>query len=278
VGELHFLNTSSVVITGGEPLMYEGIVGLVKGVSREGLDLTLSTTGADPNGLLRHILPHINQLGIPIDAADTATNAKWRRSKLYPDGGLDAAIEALKLATSGDFGVEDITVRTLAMSHNVDMLPEIPELLLSRGIDISRVRWKIYELMTDIGPRKGRSIHFHTETEQKIVSLTNTDMGFASVVYKRAEDSNFGYFIIDPTGNARIVIRGENGPEDLHLGNIFQDFEQVVVRMNVDYATYLARMSNAAYANLSEFFGELTDEKLDPERVLTDIETGILDS
>jgi MoaA/NifB/PqqE/SkfB family radical SAM enzyme len=270
IEELRWTNTSAVTITGGEPLLYDGINELVEGLAEQEVDTTLSTTGVDPDRLLPGLLPLLQQVGIPIDASTPEVNAQWRRSSRYSDGGLAEALVALRSATSEDYPDLDVTVRTVVTARNIGSLALVPDFLIDSGIDISRLRWKMYELVTELGPRAGRATHEKVSIDEVALADLMADTRFKEVVFQSSVNSAYRYMLIGPGGEARIIIPNESGIIEQPLGNIYSDFSRVLCALNVDHYDSLIRLSSGAFFDLTTLYPELRDGTLTIEELFTD--------
>jgi len=136
--------TSSVVFTGGEPLIREDIVELLGYAKSCGLRTTLSTNALLLAEHIKEVVAYVDEVGIPIDGSTEEVN-----SLLRPGNGrqLEAAISAIRLLREEKPDIE-ITVRTVVTQANIESLSEIGKLLTG----LPRIdRWKLYELVPTAG-------------------------------------------------------------------------------------------------------------------------------
>ncbi len=143
-----------IVLTGGEPLNFKGIAELAGFLASSCRDVTLSTTGVDDYGQLADTLPHLAEIGIPVDGPTAYANAIWRKSRRFSDGGLSSAIGALTLAQENPKLA--ITVRTVVHGANLGEVSKIPDFLLQKGVVIANMRWKLYLLNKHLGPERAK--------------------------------------------------------------------------------------------------------------------------
>ena len=231
---------AEVCITGGEPLLYPGIVQLSELLAKQRVHTTLSTTGIDPENLLPSILPNIQELGVPLDGPSPEVNKIWRVGK-QPDGGFSAAVSAIKLAQE-DFPDVAVTLRTLIHPKNIRGITDIPQSLVSEGVDYTKLRWKFYLFNSNTGPRAGIN-NLKVSSED----IANLDASFEGN-YPEVMSSNIlapqlpqDRMIISHNGDVHIVLLSSGGQTvDIHLGNIALDPTDVLLRINADYPEFLA--------------------------------------
>lgn len=239
-------DNATVCITGGEPLLYSGIVGLTDLLAGERVHTTLSTTGIDPNGLLPLILGNIQELGIPIDGSTPNTNSLWRKGK-EEGGGFDSAIQALLLAQE-DFPGVGVTVRTMVHPGNISDVSLIPRCLDKAGIDPGRIDWKFYVHNDNTGPRTGHPglVVNQVDIDGLARSIEKLEPTFRRVGIL-STNSQQDRLVINHNGEVHIVLpNGEGRTVDVGLGNIVTDPNSVIKRINNDYADFLARACGRA--------------------------------
>ncbi len=228
-----------VCITGGEPLMYDGITELAQRLNDQGTPTTLSTTGYDPEGLLPGVLPNIDELGIPIDGADPEVNSLWRKGKLE-DGGLGVALGALLLAQD-EFPDVRLTLRTVVHADNLESIPAIPELLEASGLDTTKLNWKFYLHNSTTGPRKsGQDLRPSAsgleQLADKIAGFEPTFKSLATLVPAMPQDR----LVINHSGESYFVNYIGNGQtKDVACGNILTSPVDVIRLLNDEYADFV---------------------------------------
>lgn len=227
------LGTKSIVFTGGETLLKKELPELSRYVNAElGLRTTLSS-----NGLLllkrgASVLPYINDMGLPLDGHTENVNAIMRRGTFFH---FSRVLQAIKFVQS-EFPQIDLTVRTVMARPNMYSVPLIGQTMLESGIDPTRARWKIYQV-SPVGPRKEKILNgdllitgkqFEDMVEK--TKILNPSFKIESQPYT----NSFGrYFHVFPDGRSHIVTQGKDGlPEELEMGNIVKDFDNVMQRVN----------------------------------------------
>jgi MoaA/NifB/PqqE/SkfB family radical SAM enzyme len=239
-------NQTRVCITGGEPLMYSELPQLVEGLHKDRTPTTLSTTGFDPNGVLPEVLPHIQELGIPIDGSTPEVNSLWRRGKLL-DGGLGASAEAITLAQS-EFPEVQVTVRTLVHADNYYDIPNIPTLLIDRGIDLSRINWKFYLHNSTTGPRRtGDELRPDPDQLNWLadqIAEHEGDFGSLTTLVPAMPQDRL---VVNHTGDAYIVLPdGLVRTRDVAVGNLLTSPGEVISYINAQYPNFILRACRRA--------------------------------
>ena len=253
---------AKVCITGGEPLMYNGIEELARSFHENGVPTTLSTTGHDPDRKLPTILEYVQELGVPIDGHTPEFNAMWREGKLE-DGGLSAALGALVLAQT-EYPDVQLTLRTLIHAGNAESIPLIPELLERNRIEAKNIVWKFYKPNTSTGPRKGDNKlridqSVFDELADKIAKFEPRFEKLDLLVPHMPQPR----LIINHDGSSYFLRPNDGGKsEDIHVGNILTDPEVVITRLNNYHLDFILFSSSRAqtmdYLRLHGIGGDTT--------------------
>jgi MoaA/NifB/PqqE/SkfB family radical SAM enzyme len=254
-------DAARVCITGGEPLMYDELPTLVEGLHKDCTSTTLSTTGFDPSGVLPEVLPHIQELGVPVDGSRPETNSLWRLGKLS-DGGLNAALAAITLAQA-DYPEVAVTVRTLVHANNYQDVPNIYSLLTNFGIDPSKVNWKFYLHNSTTGPRQTGD-ELKPDQDQLnwladcIAELEGDFASMNTLVPAMLQDR----LVIGHTGESYVVLPDNNvGTRDVVVGNILTAPDEVVRLLNSKYPDFLlSACRRAADRKFLSLVDELCDD------------------
>jgi MoaA/NifB/PqqE/SkfB family radical SAM enzyme len=161
-----------LLFTGGEPLMSPLLLPLLQAARERHIRTGLSTNAIAHNRL-EQVLPFLDSIGVGIEGhTEKFQNAMRAGSERL--NGFNRAIGGLVMAQR--FGVPNITARSVADHINADSIPHIPHTLREAGVDVSGIRFKLYQ-KTPIGPRAiavqpdGRA---RDPTWQQPVSIDNT--------------------------------------------------------------------------------------------------------
>ena len=150
IKKLHQLGTTSVIITGGEPLLKRWLPDLIKYIKLDlNMRVTLSTNGILLRQKANSLLPYIDDLGIPIDGLSDEVNKLMRVGKFKH---FDIVLDTIKYVQA-QYPRIDLTVRTVVAKRNLEFVPEIGMTLLHSGVNPEKIRWKLYQV-NPIGPRK----------------------------------------------------------------------------------------------------------------------------
>lgn len=230
--------TQSAVFTGGEPLLRRDAVELIKFSKEElGLYITLSTNGM-LHGPLKRAIPYIDEIGIPLDGSTKELNARMRlvldpflQTTIGSMGHFEKALGAMEIVIENRSAVH-LTVRTVVSRINYDDIEEIGELLISYQYEPNR--WKLYQF-TPTGFYGRESVDEHTISYNLYSEKLNTVKSLfpgLDVVGLSTEERKGRYFFVMPDGDASTVNsynNREDGHEYIHLGNVIDDFEQVIL-------------------------------------------------
>jgi hypothetical protein len=244
-----------VVITGGEALLRKDLPKIVDGLSEQDIEVSLSTTGLDRYGMLPDLVEKLTSIGIPIDGVMPENNSLWRSHNSITDGGLSVALDTLRLVQK--INPDLVTsVRTLIHKGNVNSVTDIPDFLENSGIDISRLRWLLYELNNRIVSTKNETKLVSTgaiassgiSPEQYSSEIYQAGRKFKEVLIRTAGNIAYRNFIINPGGECRAVIasNSENELIEREFGNIYSDFKNTMEYLNDDIKTIGAFSMNAA--------------------------------
>jgi Fe-coproporphyrin III synthase len=218
--------TREIVFTGGEPLLSHHLPPLLEFASEYGFRTTLSTNGILlPKKL--HLLAHVDDIGIPVDA-DNADIAAVVRRGAGPANAWDKAINAIRIAQDH---VELVTVRTVIARPNLDSIAGIPHVLAAHGVDISRLRFKMYQA-EPIGPHFRRTDWSEWAVDE--VAATRAASALAQEAATRPvlqlyRDTAGRYVQIDPGGRTYGTDIDEAGlPFEVPYGNVIEDIPAMV--------------------------------------------------
>ncbi|HVX01041.1 MAG TPA: radical SAM protein [Candidatus Babeliaceae bacterium] len=231
--KLQKLGTEKITFTGGEPLMKEGLEELLQYVHG---DLKIRTTLSTNSILLRRmekkILPHVDDIGLPLDGHTREINQIMR---IGIPKHFDRVLEAMKVVQTV-YPQIDVTIRTVVSAKNLHSVPLIGQTLINHGIDPQKLRWKLYQV-TPIGIRKedvlGGDWLITAEEFEKVVEETKQlNRSFPHISMLNSDQHVGRYFHIYPDGKSHIFMTGKDGlPGQFPLGNIGKNFDEVMKRL-----------------------------------------------
>lgn len=231
IGRLASAGTEQIVFSGGEPLLSPVLRPGIESAKQEGLRVTLSTNGIrlEQNS---DILNMVDDLGIPIDGSTPAVNNKMRkRSDKFSAWGkaVGAVLLAQRMNERGEADVL-VTSRTVIAKPNLGDVPNIPNVLANKGVDLETLRMKMYQV-EPFGPHY-QNIDFEGEW-----AVTADEARYAaSQAMASRPDANitlqlYGgtvgrYFLIDPDGFATGTDEDQYGhPIEVKYGNVVHEFD-----------------------------------------------------
>jgi len=122
----------------------------------------------------------------------------------------------------------ELTVRTVLARPNIHDSVKIPQVLVNNGIDLSRIRYKLYQV-EPIGPRAdvvNTDAWRVNEDECRLVESSirehHPDLHITLQLYG---ETSGRYYQIGPQGNAYGTLIDQNGsPQMVELGNPISNF------------------------------------------------------
>ena len=206
------------VLTGGEPMTRPDIVDIVDHSCGSVDETVLSTTGDllikgdRAEGVWREMArrPHASTVAVPLHAASTAINALVmpRLNDVQVDR---SEVVAEVFGRAQSLGVLATLRTTVTGVQTSEDILRIPEELDARGVDLSRVRWKIYQYDPYVGPRTSADIVDKYEiSNQRFEDIARAALkehvtGFEQISIHSIGKSADNYVIVSPNGEVRIV-------------------------------------------------------------------------
>lgn len=123
-----------VTISGGEPLLVDGLVGIIKNLNESGKKVNLHTNGFYLNEeVAQELKPYINRIAIPVESIDERINDSIRR-----DGSLNAFKKSYDILNKYEIPTR---IHTVFMGYNENELDGIYDYI--RNGDFTS--WKIFQ-------------------------------------------------------------------------------------------------------------------------------------
>ncbi len=203
--------TSSIAITGGEPLLRDDIIDIFINIKKLGFNTALHT-----NGILleekHEIINYIDWLCLPLDGS----NSQVVRSIRNSDTNFEAVISILdKIKNNGFKKPKHIKIGTVVTKYNINDLKNIAKILVKYNIDV----WKCHEVRPrGMGNKYFKNIHIpeieiNRELNEIMDSIKDSKIFFSSIY-----QSIGAYFFVYPDGS--VLIPFLNGYKN--FGSIFK--------------------------------------------------------
>lgn len=228
--------TNAVIFTGGEPLMVPFLPEVAQHAKKLGMRTTLSTNAILLARKHHKVLPFIDDLGLPLDGSTSLINKIMRPGKI---DNFQKVIDGAKLVLD-EYPETELTIRTVIARPNIDDVANIPEVLSDQGVDLSRIRYKMYQV-EPIGPRanitnteawsveEAECVEIATEVSKRYPNMPNTLQ-----LYKNTSGR---YFQVGPLGNAfGTLIDKEVIPQTVELGNAIKDLNGSLAMIALYYS------------------------------------------
>lgn len=222
--------TRQLILSGGEPTKSASFRRVVKAARRASLSITLSTNGIQLADF-RDVLGDLDDIGIPLDGSTPDVNDAMRRgSKRFE--GWEKALGAMRLVQDavrrGDSHAR-LTARVVVARPNLRDVPNIPRAMADAGVDLARVRIKLYQV-EPFGP------HYGTTNFERDWAVTNDEAcECATATRARAPEAHVElqlysgtvgrYFLVDPDGWATGTDEEDGTPIEVRYGNIVDDLD-----------------------------------------------------
>lgn len=193
------LGATSVVFTGGEPLIRRDISVLFAHAYEVGLRVTLSTNGLLLARNLQIIGNAVHEIGLPIDGPDRDTHAAMRAGRLGAKS-FDRVLAVLPQIRDKFPGIE-VTIRTVVSAKNSVELPALADLLESLAHMWDR--WKLYEFTpASYGAEAASSFALpEGEFDMSVNEARERLDPSRRVGVQRAADRDGRYLFVGPTGD-----------------------------------------------------------------------------
>lgn len=168
----------------------------------------------------------MDELAVGVDGNDEKSHALVRKGAAA-HGAFTKAAAAARLAQEHD---KPVTVRTVVTKKNWGVIPTIPIKLEQAGVDLSRVRHKLYQL-EPIGPRKDRfSMDEWGVSAEDVLDIAGRVKGHypeMNVCVQLYGLTDARYLNFESSGRAYGVEARppERIPREVEYGNAFTDFD-----------------------------------------------------
>jgi MoaA/NifB/PqqE/SkfB family radical SAM enzyme len=251
IKELAASGTKAVIVTGGEPLLYQGLENICLCAKEQGLRVILSTNGILLPTVGQAILPTLDEVGIPIDGSWSKSNNKLRPSPLNEDH-FSKAIEAIEYVMVNWPNLK-LTIRTVITSQNLSDVIKIGYRLMD--LPVRSFRWKLYQFVPrGYGAHTADNFAINTSTFKDVVQRIMTLVPELMVDSLNHDNIDGRYFLIEPDGEAVVPL----GTHRTHrIGNVKKDYEGVLSRLNLlisdcrnrqrGYAGYHSNIADTMY-------------------------------
>lgn len=213
----------SLVISGGEPLLYKRIEDLLFYCKQKKLKIVLSTNGILLEKKSDRILPFIDWLSLPIESYTFQLHSKARPG--FPRQ-LELIVKLIK-NVKRKYPKLKIKIGTVVTKQNINDLEKIAEFIIENNIfpDV----WKLYEFGPRGRGRKNKDTFFITTKEflskakkaKRVLKKARKETKIVIKLYKQFDKADL---LMHPNGNAVCLIKGR----DKIIGNFVKDFEKLL--------------------------------------------------
>lgn len=226
-------NPKMIVISGGEPLMCNGLNNLIKTFHANGIKVCLATNGI----LLLSKFPDFNEyvdtLTLPIDSL----NYKCFRNIKAIDSVLQI-LEHIRNTNSCCLKKPRLIINTVLYGQTFDELMSIAKFITNYDVDV----WKVFEYMHYKGVNENRSpLTLRYDEIEKLKTTFNS----GHLSYEDSANKDSRYFIVNPDGRVVLPVNiGNNIFIDKELGSISDDISQIEGKWHQVVNSYNYKQSN----------------------------------
>jgi len=204
VNKIVSAGVTTLVFTGGEPLLKPHIEKYLEYAKEKGLEVYLSTNGLLlTKGLYKKIIPYIDVLGLPLDGSSAEMNAKvTREGELF-----ESIIKHLK-----DFYKNPpkhiVKIGTVVTKINKEDIVNIGNILYGTPESYQPDVWRIYEFSPLGEGLKNREKFEISEKEfVEIVNRIKANFPNQKISVLTDSDSNDSYFFINPKQELEVLTK-----------------------------------------------------------------------
>ncbi|MCL0034630.1 radical SAM protein [Dehalococcoidia bacterium] len=205
----------SVVITGGEPLLVDRLVEVLKAAKAVGLVVVLSTNGISLRDRLETVCAFVDWIGLPLDGDSPDSHAKMRAGDTLHFTAILSLIREIRWS----YAEVRIKIGTVVGRWNKDSIYGIVG-VIRRRIYKPDV-WKLYQAVCNRMEEMTLDVHEFDEIVKRARILAQRNGINCEVLYAHERDGK--YLFLDPEGEAVVI---SNGKEQC-IGNFFQDIAGV---------------------------------------------------
>lgn len=219
---LYLGGTERFVLTGGEPTKHKDILSILRAsmhraktvLSTTGDALTSFSPGGDEFFKVFAEKPHWLTVALPLHAANAAASAEVmpRLNGSVPDR---ARIVGDVLRRVQDIGAFATVRTTLTAKQSIEDVISIPSALEAEGVELSSLRWKLYQYNPFVGPRRGGEVQENFGIDDVAFQAATSPIveywsdRLQDITVQAARSAIDNYFLISPAGDVRMVV--ENG-------------------------------------------------------------------
>ncbi|MFK0111580.1 radical SAM protein [Streptomyces sp. NPDC091217] len=216
--------TRYLVLSGGDPLLWEHVFDLVEHAVSRNIDVALDTTGYTlDEAKLRRLQGKISSLRLPIDGSTNEIQRAFRRSR---DSNLvDRFRHSLRLCSNADFC--DVRVHTVVSKKNIDDLFALADLVLSER---SVAEWVLFQWWGRRAPQHiTEEMLIDADAIAKVVEELKRRHPDKKVFFASAEERELVNFFIQ--SNGQVVTFASGYSEEFIIGDLVnEDIHTVVAR------------------------------------------------
>lgn len=203
IDKLKAINVERIVITGGEPLIYQDIDKLIKYIYDCGIEIYLSTNAYFLDKHFETIIKYVSCIGIPLDGSNNFICSAMTRK----EDQLNVTISAINKIKSTNPKIK-VKIGTVVSKINIDDLQNIKNILCNN--DYIPDVWRLYEF-SPLGDGKINREQFEIETKDFIEATNKLKEGKCPILISTLtnEDSNDAYIFIHPNMNIILLTNDE---------------------------------------------------------------------
>lgn len=264
----------TVCITGGEPLLSDNALTIIKKLHNAGISIYLSTNGTKYMEHRDELEKYISKLSLPLDGYDEESNQINGR-KINPNESDSMGFETVKEILdyyevhTHNFAIKVGSVLT-SRNNNIEHFRKIYNFLEKYTIDL----WKIYEFLPE--GRGKDNINVLSLSQDEITSFSEEFTEFQKEVSNSGEFEillstrnmrDAAYFIIQPNGTVIVPIdKGlEEGVDEVLVGDLLSQNVSTILQEWYNKVNSIKHIANYETRRITRPFAEIHIDKVDKE-------------
>jgi len=216
IDNLALHGVKGIGITGGEPLLREDIVKILKYIWEKDIKICLATNMDLYSKYQKSINKYVTTIGVPIEGS-----IKEIHDSLRGAGNFHNVIDAIdKIYKKSKLVMYFSTVLT---KNNIGDLVNIEKLLVKYQNRIAY--WKIYNIINypDRSFQSMKSNRISNTRIKKVISELGKKIRKNKILYLSPKDRSEASLLINPDGEAIVPVNKKTKTKDFVLGNLLKD-------------------------------------------------------
>lgn len=202
----------NLTFTGGEPLLYSNIIGLLKFAKEKGIKSKIITNGEilAQNPESREIYDYLDSITLSIDSVDKGINEKLGRGTNHFEH-IKTVLDTLK-----DINIK-VNINTVVSKINKDYIEDLGSFLSNYNLNA----WRIFKFapLRETAKKNRKEFEISSVDFKMNKSIFTSFPKIKKVEFREDDDMQNKYVLIMPNGN--VMITEKDG--DVTIGNLLEN-------------------------------------------------------